>query len=383
MASLFGHLLNKNHGVAVMDIRSYSLTVAVFEPGVNGTFIVKSRVTKPYAGYAEGELLDVPEFKKVVKEAVLETVRTMPRPIKKFCIGVPGEFLKVVEDLNVMSLGSARRITQRDLDEITRRARPRDTDRYATICGDAVSYTLSDERKMTDPVGEISDLIKAELCFYRVKRSFAETIENLFADSELREFRFDLELVPTVRAEAKYIMSPETRETYSVLFDFGYISSTYSVVYGNGVVYSESFSIGAGHIAYYLTEELGVPYAVAEEFMSKVNLNVFESSSDNVEVYRDDMFYRVPADLLRSKIREAIDIVCETVDECARNSGLTAACGRNIYITGECVNTVRGFCEHLASRLEKNVIEVVPQLPCYDRPEYSSLTSLMNAAAKR
>ncbi|MCD8206772.1 MAG: hypothetical protein LUD72_02435 [Bacteroidales bacterium] len=382
MASIFGHL-NKNHGVAVMDIRSYSLTVAVFEPGVNGTFIVKSRVTKPYAGYADGELLDVPEFKKTVKDAVFETIRTMPRPIKRFCIGVPGEFLKISEEVKVMGLGSARRITQRDLDEIMRMARPRDTEKYVTICGDSVSYTLSDERKMTDPVGEISNVIKAELCFYRVRRAFAETIENLFCDSELKDFRFDLELVPTVRAEAKYIISPETRESYSVLFDFGYISSTYSVVYGNGVVYSESFSIGVGHIAYFLTEELGVPYAVAEEFMGKVNLNVFEPSSDSIEVYRDDMLYRVPADLLRSKIRDAIDMICETVDECARNSGFSAACGRNFYVTGECVNTVRGFCEHLASRLEKNVIEVVPQLPCYDRPEYSSLTSLMNAAANR
>ena len=46
-----------------------------------------------------------------------------------------------------------------------------------------------------------------------------------------------------------YLLAPEKRDEYAVLLDFGYISSTYSVACGNGVVYSESFSLGTGHLA--------------------------------------------------------------------------------------------------------------------------------------
>lgn len=362
-----------------MDVRSYSLTVVVFEPGVNGTFIVKSRVDKQYSGYAEGELLDVAEFREVVSDAVKTTILTLSRPLKKFYVGVPGEFLKVAKESGVMSLGSARRVTLRDCDEIMRRTKPADTAKYAVVSGASLSYTLSDDRNMADPVGEVSNTLKAELCFYRVKRSFITTLEQIFGEGD---FKFDIELIPTVAAEAVHLMSPEKRDSYTALFDFGHISSSLSVVRGNGVVYSRSFSIGAGHMAYYLTEELGVPYDVAWQFLEKTNLNVFDSSDESLEVYHGNLYYSASADVLRAKIREAIDIICEQLNDCMVESGAVAECGRNFYVTGEGVRVVRGFSDHLSSRLEKNVIEVVPQLPCYDRPECSSLTSLMYAASK-
>ena len=60
--------------VAVLDIRSSEVTAVVGERGVNNTFIIKSKYTCDYEGYAEGELLDINSFVCAVTEAVKSTL---------------------------------------------------------------------------------------------------------------------------------------------------------------------------------------------------------------------------------------------------------------------------------------------------------------------
>ena len=63
----------RKKSVAVLDIRSSEITAAVGERGVNNTFIIKSKYTCAYDGYAEGELIDENSFINAVKDAVRST----------------------------------------------------------------------------------------------------------------------------------------------------------------------------------------------------------------------------------------------------------------------------------------------------------------------
>lgn len=362
--------------VAVLDIRSSEICAVVGERGVNNTFIVKNKYSCSYDGYAEGELLDVNGFVSAVKDAVRNTLAAAVG-IKTFYVGVPGEFLNVVYSDKTLSFPSAKRITRSDITTLIAMSVPDDTEKWRTIRHSCLYYVLSDMRRVIDPVNSVSDSIKGKFAFFRCDNSFVGCLMDAF-----KSFKsvVSVNLLPTPLAEAMYLIEPEKRDECAVLFDFGFISSTYTVVCGNGVMYSESFSVGIGHVAVYLMSEFDIPYEVALNFVSTVNLNAKEKLAGKEECVFEGKSYVFSTLDLTDKIKEGLDGVCETIEECRRNFTGRSLEGKPLYITGEGISVVRGATEHISSRLVKNVEVIAPPLPYYDKPGYSSLFSLLDMA---
>ena len=101
----------RSNCVAILDIRSAEMTAVVGERGVNGTFIIKSKYSCAYDGYAEGELLDVENFISSVADVVKSTL-SGGSGIKSFYVGVPGEFIKLVNADKAISFHSAKKSQQ-------------------------------------------------------------------------------------------------------------------------------------------------------------------------------------------------------------------------------------------------------------------------------
>lgn len=369
--------MRKNY-VAVLDIRSSEITSVVGERGVNNTFIIKSKYTCSYDGYAEGELLDVESFVSAVSEMVRNTIGSASG-IKTFYVGVPGEFLKLVNTDNVLSFHSAKKIHRSDLQTLCRMCTPPEEDKWRTIRHSCLYYVLSDKRKVIDPLGAVSDSLHGKFCFIKCA--------NVFIDCLMRAFRKfgeiqNINLIPTNFAEAMYLVEPENRDECAVLFDLGYISSTYSIICGNGLLFSESFSVGIGHVVFYLMSELDIPYEVASTFLSTVNLNAKEKLSSVEECIYEGKTYSFSTVTLRDKIREGLDGICETIEECRESFTGKNIDGKPLLITGEGVKTIRGAVDHISGRLVKGVEVTAPKVPYYDQPGFSSLFSLLDMALK-
>lgn len=368
----------RKKSVAVLDIRSSEITAVVGERGVNNTFIIKSKYTCGYDGYAEGELLDNDSFLDAVSDVVKSTVSAFGA-LRSFFVGVPGEFIKLVNTDKVISFQSAKKISKNDCDNLAGMSAPSDTDEYQTIRHSCLYYVLSDKRKIIDPVGAVSDSLQGKFCFYQCKNSFIDVLMEAF-----KKFGgiAEINLIPTVHAEALYLLEPEARDEYAVLFDLGYISSSYSVACGNGLAYSESFSVGIGHIAAYLMSELDLPFEVASAFLSMVNLNAKEKLSSMEECVFEGKTYSLPTVTLRDKIREGLDCICETLEVCRQSFTGKNLEYKPVYVTGDSVKTIRGTAEHISNRLVKNVEIISPAVPYYDKPQFSSLLSLLDTALK-
>ena len=84
----------RRKSVAVLDIRSSEITAGVGERGVNNTFIIKSKYSCAYDGYAEGELLDKDNFLSAVHDVVKSTVSAFGG-VRSFIVGEPGELIKL------------------------------------------------------------------------------------------------------------------------------------------------------------------------------------------------------------------------------------------------------------------------------------------------
>ena len=367
--------MRKNY-VAVLDIRSSEITAVVGERGVNNTFIIKSKSTCTYDGYAEGELLDVEGFISAVSEMVRSTLASA-KGIKTFYVGVPGEFLKLINTEKVLTFQNAKKIHKADLQELSRISAPPEEEAWRTIRHSCLYYMLSDKRKVINPIGSVSDSIQGRFCFFKCSNAFIGCLMAAF--KKFKEIQ-NINLIPTNFAEAMYLLEPESRDECALLFDLGYISSTYSIVCGNGLLYSESFSVGIGHIAFYLMSEFDLPFEVASSFVSTINLNAKETANSVEECIFEGKTYSFPTSVLRDKIREGLDGICETLEECRQNFSGKNIDNKPLLITGEGVKTIRGTIDHISGRLVKSIDVIAPKVPYYDKPQFASLLSLLNMA---
>lgn len=366
----------RNKSVAVLDIRSSDLCACVGERGVNGTFIIKSKYSCSYDGYADGELLDADGFNDAVRDVVKATLSAACGKITEFYVGVPGEFVKVVNTDKTISFSSAKKISKTHVSRLKEASELYCDEDYAVVDCSSLYYVLADKRRVIDPVGYVTDSLRGKLCYYLCKTSFCERVLDAFSVFK----GINVEFISTGLAQANYLISPEQRDNYAVLFDLGYISSTYSVICGNGVLYSESFSVGIGHIAVLLMDELDIPFEVASEFLSKVNLNAKEKLTSVQEIKYGGKMYGFSTATLREVIREGLDGICEIIEECRQSFTGKDLSGKTLLLTGEGVNAIRGTAEHLSSRLVSAVEIISPKVPCFDKPQYSSLLSLLDAA---
>ncbi len=366
----------RSNCVAVLDVRSGGVCAIVGGRGVNNTFIIKSKYECAYDGFAEGEFIDEESFISAVRDVVRSTL-TAGNGVKKFFIGVPGEFIKLLTVDKVLGFQSAKKITGADCRLLVDASVPDCGDDYRIIRHSNVYFVLSDKRKVINPVGETSDGLQGKICFYACKTAFTSAINKAFSKfGGIAEIDF----IPSDYAQAIYLVEEEKRDECAVLFDFGYISSSYSVVCGNGLLYNESFSIGVGHVAFYIMTELDIPYEVAKSLLSVVNLNAKEKLNSIEECVYEGKTYSFSTAKLRDIIREGLDGVCETIEECRRNFSGKNTDNKPLLVTGEGIKVIRGAVDHIAGRLVRGVEIVTPKVPYYDKPHFSSQLSLLHIA---
>ena len=241
-------------------------------------------------------------------------------------------------------------------------------------------FTLGDNRKYFSPedvYGVSTTMIKGALSYYFVSDYFYAILSETLTAIGFSETEF----IPSSLAQASYLFSEKRREGYAFLLDVGFLSTTFSVVYGNGIVHEESFDFGAGIILVALMESLQIDYETAEEILYTANI-----SGGNVgkeQTYTDELTgQRFSVLKINDVIKYTLDILCEGI-ECflARYyKEKTVSTVSPIGITGEGIGFIKGGAEHISKRLNRLTEIVYPDLPYYDKPAFSSRISLLNAA---
>lgn len=363
----------RNKSIAVLDIRSCEIVAAVAQKGVNNTFILKSKYVLAYDGFAEGELIDIKGFQTAIRKAYKNCISTFGTPIKELYVGIPGEFLTVRQTDKVISLRSAERISKRHIDALISASLPNEEEGSTILKCSPLYYVLSDNRKVISPIGEQSSSLRARLSFFSCKTSFLDCIRRAFDSvSEVKIFHW----IPGIYAQVMYLIEPEKRDNYAVMLDLGEISSTFAIACGNGIAFCESFSVGVNHVAVLLMEALGIPYDVALWFVKNVNLNSRDKVISYEEYNQDGKIYKFATSELKDIIREGLDGLCEMIEVCRQSYVGKDLSNKPILITGEGVGVIRGLNEHLSSRLVAPIEVIAPNLPYYDKPQFSSLFSI-------
>lgn len=369
--SLKGGIMQKKQ-IAVIDVGSSKITAVVGERGINNTFIIKARRDYPYEGYSDGEFFDVAGVKRILFSAAAFIMNALNKSETKVYVGVAGEFTKITVKNSQISFSGKKRITDADVDALFDSAFVPASARYTLINRSAIVFELDDYRRLANPVGATSEILKGTLSFIVCSNYFIETVKNTLKAAGITE----VECVSTSLAEVMYLIDPETRDRIVMLLDIGYISSTFSLVQGDGILYQKAFPYGGGYITAALTQKFDISFESAEELKRKVNLSAVNGRDYDLISLSDNSYHN--AEQARIAVKESLDALCEEIENCMDNSGYTIPEYVPLLITGGGISYLRGAKEHVANRTGLAIEIVCPKVPLLDKPTESSVLSLLD-----
>ena len=357
--------------VALLDVGSSKVTAIVAERGINKTFIIKARKDFSYEGFMDKDFLDVEEFKSVIIKAT-EFVKKSISEFTSLYIGVPGAFTDILIKESQISFPKKKKITDEDVDMLFESAFVLPSQKYSLINRSAMVYELSDFRRLANPVGEISEILKGKLSFILCSNYFSELVKSSVAVVK----KVNVEFVSVSLAEAMYLLSSDARDRIAIIVDVGYISTTFTLVQGDGILYQNSFDYGGGFITASIAEKLEISFETAEDLKRKVNL--CKISSNNYELIEGEDGKLYNAEEIRKIMCASLDVLCENLSLSMENSGYVIPEYVPVLITGGGISNLRGAKERVAERLCASVSVIAPQVPLMDKPTESSVLSVLD-----
>lgn len=361
--------------VTVIDIGSSGITAAAVENGLNNTFVIKGFSRQNYAGFSEGEFFDRTELEGVLRTCLKQVRFGTKNTAETVYVGVPGEFTTVVLKEHQIAFNKSRKITENELNELYDTGYTLKSQRYCIINRSGVVFTLDDTRKTADPVGETSKLLRGTLSYVLCDKYFTDTITPFLKKCGVE----NVEYVSGPLAEALYLFPPETRDRTAVLADVGYITTSFSVIQGDAVIYQKGFPYGGGYITAMFTEFFNIDPDIAEKLKRKVNLSL----ASNDEIYKivdGDEEYAFPAEKVNEIVFASLDELCENIEYCLTDSRFAVPDYVSLSLTGGGIGFIRGAKEHISKRLNLVVETLSPRLPNMNKPTDSSLAALMKLA---
>ena len=223
-------------------------------------------------------------------------------------------------------------------------------------------------------VGEESKTLKGTLSFVFCKNYFIETVQSVLSSVGIN----NIEFLSTTLAEAMYLIDDETRDRIAVVLDVGYITSSFSVIRGDGLIYEKAFDYGGGYITAAITQKFGISFEDAEAIKKKVNLG--RRTDNHVDVITVEENVYVSVSDLKTIVKYTLDDLCEKLTEITDNLYFEIPEYVPLMITGGGISYIRGGKEHLSNRLGCMVEILKPAVPMLDKPELASTLSLLDLA---
>ncbi len=365
----------RKNGVCILDIGSKGITALVGERGINNTFLIKGETYLEYDGFSDGRFFSEEKLKDVLFEAaneIKEVTRTLPETI---FVGVPGEFTSVTVKEGRISFPRKKKITELDVDSLFDAAFKLSSSSKTLINRSAILYELDDHRRLANPVGQFCEVLKGKLSFIECDNYFIDSIVPTLKKSGFK----NVECVSSPLATALYLINPETRDRVALLADVGYITTTVSVIQGDGIIYEKTFDYGGGYITAALTEKLDVDFSVAEGIKRKINLSTLRSEGvyDLIDTPDGNYF---DAEQVKQIVKESLDTLCEEISSFLESADFILPEYVPLSITGGGIAYIRGAKEHVSGRLNMVVQVVAPSVPLMDKPIRSSVLSLLDLA---
>lgn len=360
---------------AVLDIGSSKISVMIAEKGINNTFNIKSSAEENYDGFSGGEFFNEESLKSAIINAVKKAGENLRYNIKKVYVGVPSEFSYCLTKEVNATFPKRKRIKDSDVFDIFESSQNFDDDSFV-INRSPIYFILDDNRKVLTPVGEVTSKLNILISYILTSKNFINLITSILNEANV----FDIDFISSSLAEALYLTEPEMRDSGLILIDCGYITTSVSLVKGDGLLCMKAFSMGGGHITGDLCQVLNLSFTQAENLKRKVVLSLDATDNDFYEANVNGNMQPISAKFVNDIILARLEMFSNIFNKILNSSefNLQNKPFIPILITGGGLNYLKGAKDYLSKQMGRNLEYIAPSVPQLNRPHYSSILSLLD-----
>jgi cell division protein FtsA len=298
--------------------------------------------------------------------------------LKKIFVGVPSEFCKVIVQDIALQLDEPARISDSVVEMIFERGdKTLNEDGWENILRSPIFYILDDNKRQIDPRGFVASRIKAKLSYVLARKGFVDRIKGIFAKTGVL-----VELIPEIWAEMMHLFLSEERDRYALLADVGYISTSVGFMRGDGLLHLASFSVGGGHIAADIKEAFDIPFNNAEGIKERIDLNISTRDPLGAECGEKAYFKVMTTEDINTVARARIEEIGEKIRDAIAASQYDCPQYLPLFLTGGGIAYIRGAKEIISKVVGRSCEIIVPDVPQYNYPHYSSFLGLLDIVSK-
>jgi cell division protein FtsA len=370
----------RNNLLSVLDIGSEKISVFVGVKGVNNIFIVKAKAEVNYGGFQEGEWLDYKNLGTAINKALKLAEKQADIKIKKLYLGVPGEFVTAVtKELSPISFNKPRVISSGDLDVFySQGSIYEQTGEYVAINSAPIFYTLDNKTRLVDPCGATAKDIKGLVSFILADKKFYVLMSKLMEKLGLKEVEF----IASNWAEGMYLFDDETRDGTVLIADIGYITTSVTLLRGDGVLFHRAFSLGGGHIEADIMRVLNVSYDQAMAIKKRINLSLQPEENEYYDISVEGRSEKASVSYVQNIASARIMDIGETIAECLKKCEYDCPAYLPLYITGGGISYIGGAKEIISEATGRSIELIAPNVPEHSKPQYSSVFGVMHIAER-
>ncbi len=366
--------------VAVIDFGSSKILTLIGSKSVNGTFDVQGYSVVPYGGYMAGEILEPDKLPEVLLAGITTAQNNAQGKISTIYVGVPAEFCVIKMKTVVKNFTKKQRITDDVLDDLFALADDFVSNpTHVVINRSPICFELADGQRLVDPKGMVTTSIKANLSFVLAEREFVSNVTTLLKNIGIT----NVYCISESLAESMYLFEPSVRDNCAVLVDCGYLTTSVSVVLGDGLVMLKSFSLGGGHLVADLSEYLKIPFNIAGEVKKYASLAGEPNEQDEVYVpYREETYHfseRAIYEITQHKVKQ----IAKMISKCLAGCEYLMDSEYVVNITGGGISYIKGVAEALNEMLGVEVRIINPNVPQLKEPKNSALIGLLDYATNQ
>lgn len=364
--------MNSQNVIAILDVQSDKLSIVLARASSGGVRVLY-RDEMDYAGYQDGEFLDKEAVYAIVPNALKKAAQAVSVKIKRVLVGVPGEFTPVVCRTVRKDFGKPKKLTASDLDKLHREGADfTDNSDYYCINSSPIYYITDSHSRVVAPIGSLTSQISCYISYVLMEKCFKEMF-----DAVIKKAGATASYCSSMLAEIMFIIPTEIRDNGAILLDTGYISSSVAYAKGDGILHNMAFSLGSGHVAAKLYQELGIPYSHACALLKKINMNLQFEKDSKYSVMMNGAEYKYDVTEVNEVCFEVIQSIGNAVNKALSMSKTEIPQHVPMLVTGSGIASVIGARELLEAITKRPIGVVAPTLTELSGMEYSSLASLV------
>ncbi len=318
----------------ILDIGSSKISLlAEAKYGKNVRIVAEEDIL--YDGYMDGEFLSIDDLTDTLSQLIDNMRSKMRKSITAITVGVPSEFTVCVCKRISRKFETLHKISERDIAEMyANNLNFGDSNEYTVINFSPMQFMLDDNYKTMIPEGNKSHSIVLDASFILAKTEFIRIMEERLHSLGITSVDF----ISTALGQATLLETDSNKPV--AIVDVGHISTSVSVVKGEGLALLSSFSMGGGHISSDIMQILGLTFKDSELIKRKVILTIESQKNEYYEACSRGSLVRAPINITNQIVKSRLEMIAKVVADILNVDDVFKSV--DIYITGDGVTHFKG-----------------------------------------